>query len=63
MNQMDNALTLAFKKALEEKEMADNKDIAKQRQDKSKLSKLSSTVKKTDKKDNAKKPQGVKDRR
>ena len=47
----------------EELKMADNKPIAKQKQDKSKLSSLSKTVKKTDKKDNMKGREGIKDRR
>ena len=43
--------------------MADNKDIKKQRQDKSTIKKLDKTVAKTDKKGNAKAREGIKDRR
>lgn len=43
--------------------MADNKDIKKQRQDKSPLSGVTKAVSKTDKKGNEKKREGIKDRR
>lgn len=43
--------------------MGDNKPLAKQKQDKSKLSELKKTVKTTDKKGNEKKREGIKDRR
>ena len=43
--------------------MADNKDLKKQKQDKSPLKGVKKAVKMTDKKDNAKKREGIKDRR
>ena len=43
--------------------MADNKPIAKQKQDKSPLKNVAKAVKKTDKKDNMKGREGIKDRR
>ena len=43
--------------------MADNKDLKKQKQDKSPLKGVAKAVKKTDKKDNMKGREGVKDRR
>ena len=46
-----------------DKIMADNKPISKQRQDKSPLKGVKKEVKKDDKRDNAKKREGVKDRR
>ena len=47
----------------EDFKMADNKDLKKQRQDKSPLKGVAKAVKKTDKKDNAKGREGIKDRR
>ena len=52
-----------FPRLKEELEMADNKDLKKQRQDKSPLKGVKKEVKKDDKRDNAKKREGVKDRR
>lgn len=46
-----------------DKIMADNKPIAKQRQDKSPLKGVTKAVAKTDKKGNEKKREGIKDRR
>lgn len=43
--------------------MADNKDIKKQKQDKSPLKGVTKAVKMTDKKGNEKKREGIKDRR
>ena len=48
---------------LEENVMADNKDLKKQKQDKSPLKGVEKAVKKTDKKGNEKKREGIKDRR
>lgn len=47
----------------ESNEMADNKDLKKQKQDKSPLKGVTKAVAKTDKKGNEKKREGVKDRR
>ena len=47
----------------EDLQMADNKDLKKQKQDKSPLKGVTKEVKKTDKKGNAKKREGVKDRK
>ena len=46
-----------------ENNMADNKDLKKQRQDKSPLKGVTKAVKATDKKGNAKGREGIKDRR
>lgn len=52
-----------FPSLKEDLEMADNKDVKKQRQDKSPLKGVTKAVKMTDKKDNAKGREGVKNRR
>jgi len=63
MKQSTCTLGDIFPTLKEDLKMADNKDLKKQKQDKSPLKGVKKAVKMTDKKDNAKGREGIKDRR